>query len=276
MYCSQLLILKNVVSESVICKFQNYLAGLNGASRDLITTSKVSHAIGINIDMATRILLTCYKNGVLKISFGIRCPNCGLLIKKISDADSILGYQMQCYRDEEYFYVDKEDIIAIFEMGDLKLPFVKEQQDNSQNISPNHVAQEDSVVSIFGEMFQEIQSAYPDKDANEVFKLFLKRISEYRDKLKIQDKKTQTIIKIKARIWQGIFTFILLICVGIFLIGILLLCRFIYQSEEKLDNLSIIVGIIEITFIGFAIWLFNQILPHCKYSYHIEKQLEKI
>ena len=89
MYCSRLLVLKELLDEQKIEKLEEYFTGLIGSAGNSISVSKVVSAIEISPGLASKVLTKCVREGILKASYAIRCPECGMLIKRVESPQDI-------------------------------------------------------------------------------------------------------------------------------------------------------------------------------------------
>lgn len=150
MYCSHLLILEDTISKEQIQKLDSYLSGLTGSSINNITISKVAKYMNIETNLATKIMLSCQKNGIFDMTYAIRCPECGTLIKRVDKLSQIPKDKISCYAcDSEDLEITKNDIEVLFRLID-PLVFNCGQQElihgNSSANSP--VAHEDTLENI--------------------------------------------------------------------------------------------------------------------------------
>lgn len=147
MCCAQLLMLENSVPYDTICDFQNYLASLNPNSARLITVSSVAMKIDVSYQVAGEILKKCLQNGILSLSFGLRCNKCGQLIKRVSEPIEEIKTTKLCYRCEREIQLTEDDVIALFELKILDIPFVRGRQERV--VDGFLVAPEDAALNVF-------------------------------------------------------------------------------------------------------------------------------
>lgn len=147
MYCSHLSVLQELLNEDKIERLDEYFSGLMGSACDNITVSRVAKAIGVSADLASKVLTKCLKEGVLASSYAIRCPECGMLIKRVHSPTEIPEGTFECYGCNEEIEVTPKDIEILYSLIDNKL-FIDGQQ---VDINPpaRAVVQEDSMESIF-------------------------------------------------------------------------------------------------------------------------------
>ena len=139
-------VLDDVVSEDKIKKLKEYFLGLTPNNRDLITVSKISNALDIDNKTAVKIILKCENEGILQRHFGIRCPNCGMLIKDLSQP-SLEGISIhECYSCEEEINLNEDDIVILFKLIKVEIPFeCGQQRVQSIEEQPSSVAREDTL-----------------------------------------------------------------------------------------------------------------------------------
>lgn len=124
--------LDDLLSKDEIIKLQNFIATLTPNTSKLITVSKVKVAVMITEQLAAMVLKRCVEIGIMKMSFGIKCPECGTVLKKID----ILCFDeiVPCYKCEDFsFSVTKDDIVVFFELIVKIPPFNQGQQKNDFN-----------------------------------------------------------------------------------------------------------------------------------------------
>ena len=162
MCCSQLLMLRNSVSNDTLCNFQNYLASLNPNSARVITVSSVAMKINVSHQVAGELLKKCLQNGILSLAFGIRCNQCGQLIKRVSEPLEEIQKIKLCYRCEQEIQLTEDDIIALFELKKLDIPFVRGHQ--GKTVDAFLVAPEDAVLNVFANELKTISMNEQKKD----------------------------------------------------------------------------------------------------------------
>ncbi len=121
-------VLNDILSDGEIAKLKEYFIGLTPNTIALITVSKVANALNIDTEKAIKVILKCEEKGFLKRHFGIRCPKCGALIKEIESPnidDIIIN---ECYSCDEHIEISSDDIVVLFELIKVELPFEMGQQ----------------------------------------------------------------------------------------------------------------------------------------------------
>lgn len=151
--------LDDVIDENTIKKLKCYFLGLTPNNRDLITVSKIANALEVSNEKAVEIILKCEKEKILKRHFGIRCPECGALIKEIPEPDVKNIRIDECYCCDEKINITDGDIVILFELLKNEIPFESGQQ-SKQNIhnTVSIVAQEDTLRA-----FQEFSALICDE-----------------------------------------------------------------------------------------------------------------
>lgn len=121
-------ILNDILSASEIAKLKEYFISLTPNTIALITVSKVAGVLNIDTKKAIEVILKCEEKGILKRHFGIRCPKCGALIKEI-ESPSVNGIILdECYSCDESIEISSDDIVVLFELIKVELPFEVGQQ----------------------------------------------------------------------------------------------------------------------------------------------------
>lgn len=147
MYCSRLLVLQEWLNESQIERLDKYFAELIGSACDNITVSKVAKALGVSPDIASKILTICLKEGLLTVSYGIRCPECNMLIKRVISPLEIPEGIFECYGCNKEIEVTPKDIELLYSLEDNRI-FIDGQQ--VEISSPARaVVHDDSMESVF-------------------------------------------------------------------------------------------------------------------------------
>lgn len=146
MYCSHLLVLQKLLDENKIEKLDAYFSGLIGSASNNITVSKVAKAIEVSPGLASQILTKCMKEGLLKVSYAIRCPECNMLIRRIDKPSDIPPEAFVCYGCNEEIKVTLQDVEVIYALADNSV-FISGQQIEINSLART-VAQEDSLASV--------------------------------------------------------------------------------------------------------------------------------
>ena len=148
MYCSRLSVLQKLLNEDVITKIDEYFNSLIGSAKNSITVSKVTKATDIPTQLVIKALTKCKENDILKVAYSIRCPNCGMLIKKVDTIAEIPDELLECYNCDEKIEIQPECIELIYSLVDDNCVFIGGQQKDA-DISARTVAPEDSMSQIF-------------------------------------------------------------------------------------------------------------------------------
>lgn len=147
MYCSRLLVLKDLLDEEKIEKLEEYFAGLIGGASNAISVSKVVGAIEVSPSIASKVLTKCVKEGILKASYVIRCPECNMLIKRVESPVDVPDGVFECYGCNEEIEVTPKDIEILYSLVDDRV-FIGGQQ-VEMNLPARAVVPENSMESIF-------------------------------------------------------------------------------------------------------------------------------
>ncbi|MGE9941082.1 hypothetical protein ACQRBH_05865 [Bariatricus sp. SGI.161] len=172
MYYSCLSILDEIIDNNTIRKLTEYFISLTPNSRDLITVSKIANALKINDEVAVQIILKCEEEGILQRHFGIRCPNCGMLIKEMPTPDLDRISISECYCCDQEISISENDIVILFKLIKIEVPFDLGQQ-NGQSVrdQASIVAREDTFKA-FQIMCETITKSSQEK-----------RLEEYKNKI---------------------------------------------------------------------------------------------
>ena len=125
MLSSQLSIIKPLVNTEQYRQIENYFNSLTPTS--IITVSSFMAENKLNNQTAQNILKELVKDHLLKFCFGIRCPECGLLLISKEDISSI-EKTIYCYHCEDTFDISPEDVDVVYAFENY--PFVSGQQTN--------------------------------------------------------------------------------------------------------------------------------------------------
>lgn len=147
MYCSHLSELQGMLDDAQIQKLEVYFSSLIGGATKNITVSKMVKVLDIPPQLASRVLTKCKEIGILKVFYTIRCPKCGMLIKKVDSIADIPSKPFECYGCDEEIEVDPSDIEIIYALED-DCVFIEGRQEGL-DLSARTVVQEDSMETIF-------------------------------------------------------------------------------------------------------------------------------
>ena len=149
MCCSQLSVLKEILSDQQIRLLQEYFSLLTPKTFDKITASKVSMYLDISHDLSRKVLMKCKKEGILDISYGIRCPSCGALIKKVDDCLDIDETLDNCYVcGEANQEITSENVDLIFRLLiNPKFFNLGQQSDKVMTVIPSYVAPQNALYN---------------------------------------------------------------------------------------------------------------------------------
>lgn len=136
-------ILDSIIDDKSIEKLKNYFLSLTPNNRDLITVTKIAHFLGVEYEIAVQIILKCEDENILKRHFSLKCPECGALIKELSEPDLDRVNIEECYCCGKAISISENDIVILFELIQIELPFECGQQDGqyivneASNVAPN-------------------------------------------------------------------------------------------------------------------------------------------
>ena len=276
MFCSQLSVLEKITDGETIEKFQNYLASLSENSARNITVSSVSHNIGVCKELAQKMLRTCLEAKILGLEYGLRCPECGQMIKRSQEPLEDLKNIATCYRCEEEIQLDQDDIVAIFVFEGFESPFAKGQQGRLDGKSSGiSVAREDSFLQVFDDVYSEVRKENPNRTPMDCAKIVMNVVSPSKDvdPVTLMNKSEKRKMMWRVRTMQILFLiFFLAVLFGFIIItGIIILI--VYNADDKVENLQLIFSILEITLFAGVICLLRWIIKNMNMKYRIEKYL---
>lgn len=147
MYCSHLSALEGLLNDDQIQSLESYFSNLIGGAAKNITVSKLSRALEIPPQVASRVLTKCKEIGIINVFYTIRCPECGMLIKKVDSIADIPSEPFECYGCNEEIEVEPSDIELVYALENDSV-FTEGQQEGL-DLSARAVVPEDSMESIF-------------------------------------------------------------------------------------------------------------------------------
>lgn len=147
MYCSHLSALEGLLNDDQIESLESYFSNLIGGAAKNITVSKLSRALEIPPQVASRVLTKCKEIGIINVFYTIRCPECGMLIKKVDSIADIPSEPFECYGCNEEIEVEPSDIELVYALENDSV-FTEGQQEGL-DLSARAVVPEDSMESIF-------------------------------------------------------------------------------------------------------------------------------
>ena len=147
MYCSHLSALQGLLNDVQIQNLETYFSNLIGGAAKNITVSKLSRALNISPQVASRVLTKCKEAGIINVFYTIRCPECGMLIKKVDSIADIPSEAFECYGCNEEIAVGPNDIEFVYALKDDSV-FIEGQQERL-DLSARAVVLDDSMESIF-------------------------------------------------------------------------------------------------------------------------------
>lgn len=171
-------VLNNIISEDKIKKLKEYFLSLTPNNRDLITVSKISRELEVDAKTAVEVILKCEDEGVLQRHFGIRCPSCGMLIKDIP-GPSLDGISIdECYSCDEEISIDEKDIVILFKLIKVEIPFDHGQQGGQSAKEDASIVAREDTLKVFKTMCEVIIS---DRNDNR-FKAYQEKIDKEKEK----------------------------------------------------------------------------------------------
>ena len=110
--------LQSLLNDDQIQSLETYFSNLIGGAAKNITVSKLSRALNISPQVASRVLTKCKEIGIVNVFYTIRCPECGMLIKKVDSIADIPSEPFECYGCNEEIEVKPSDIELVYELED--------------------------------------------------------------------------------------------------------------------------------------------------------------
>ena len=145
---SHLSILKEILPDDQIEILASYFNNLVGSAINNITISKTSRVLNCTSDIAMKVLMKCYSEGILAISYGIRCPECNTLIKRIDDLSLLSSDEITCYSCDESFLTNPRQVEILFSLIDSSIFILGQHETEEFEASARPVALEDSLENI--------------------------------------------------------------------------------------------------------------------------------
>lgn len=195
MYYSRLSMLSNLIENSKIEQLDKFFLELTENTNKNITVSKVSRAIDLSNEITSKILVRCRDEGLLSISYGIKCPECGMLFKRIEDIKDIPDDSLFCYSCEREVDISAKDIEVLFSLTDTPL-FNLGQQETKRVPPASPVVQGDSLENLLlaGNVLNNVFFSPIDSQYDELEKMYDSIFKETRTTKETGDKLEDLII----------------------------------------------------------------------------------
>ena len=156
MLCSQLSTIRSLVNDEQFQNIIKYFESLLPSSK--ITASNFALQNGIEFALSQKILQELVKSELLMYTFGIRCPECGLLLSSTESIASIEKEQY-CYNCGEEIEISPDDIEVIYTFKNY--PFAHGQQsDFPLAIDKSAALQYDSLSQLLKSGLLDINAAF--------------------------------------------------------------------------------------------------------------------
>lgn len=110
--------LDDILNLKQIQSLELFFETLTNNTVDLITAAKIANAVNISCEKAVEILFRCETHGIIDRYYGIRCPECNGLIKKLQQP-KIVGIH-NCYMCDKEINISKTDIVTLFTFLKMK------------------------------------------------------------------------------------------------------------------------------------------------------------
>ena len=119
---SQLLSLRALLTDIQYEEFINYLSTLSPSSKIRVSTTAAN--CKIDSSLISKAFQTLCKDGILKHTFAIKCPDCNLLLEEVEGIPDI-DTEKYCYNCDESVEISSDDIDVIYTF--IKYPFINGQ-----------------------------------------------------------------------------------------------------------------------------------------------------
>ena len=123
MSCSRLSVVEHLLDARQFSDFERYFESLSPNCK--LSVSKVALASGIDFKLAQKILQKLVEENILKYTYGLRCPICGLMLV-IKDELPSIEKEHFCYHCDETVEITPDDVEVVYIFDDY--PFVTGQQ----------------------------------------------------------------------------------------------------------------------------------------------------
>jgi hypothetical protein len=152
--------LDDILTKDEEINLQKYFSGLTNNTSSVILASTVSDYLNIDVKKAYLLLQRCFELNIVKAKLGVRCPECGNLIKKLDLGSQDWEKIDDCYICDEQICIHDEDLIIVFELLVTIPPFDAGQQVFNKK-SSQLVAQSDTAREMFFSNYNFVSSILP-------------------------------------------------------------------------------------------------------------------
>ena len=142
MCCSLLPILNGLLNKDEVAQLEKVLASYSTNSSSYLTVSKLAAALAVSTEVSSKVLEILTKENLVSLSFAIRCPNCGLAVKRYKSLSDLPEESFDCYSCGEEIAVDLENVETLYSVDDSDF-FHQGQHDELP--CPRSAAHEDSI-----------------------------------------------------------------------------------------------------------------------------------
>lgn len=97
MFFPKLMNLSDSFSVEQLSTFDRYMASLSPAAQELITAEKLCCATGVEYLECKHFLAEATDIGLLQKHYALRCPDCGMILKRATSIDDILHSKEEFY-----------------------------------------------------------------------------------------------------------------------------------------------------------------------------------
>ncbi len=142
MLSSQLLELNNILNEEQVSVVQQYVNGFTTNTK--ISLSKFSFDTNIDMSLCRKVIKLLQDRDILKANFGVRCPECNILLNYVDDLSDIDVF-VNCYNCGADVEITQEDVEVIYTVKNL--PFTEGQRSEKIWLPMSVVPTEDTLAS---------------------------------------------------------------------------------------------------------------------------------
>lgn len=149
MSLTQLLKKNKVLSEKEIEKMVYFFENITPNTNNIITVSRIADYTDISYDKILKVVELLVENEFLSFRYGIRCPDCGLLIEDYETLEDVQQHcPINCYNCDYDVPYDKENVVLLFSISNSNSFFELGQHGNNEKVEMCNVAREDALDKI--------------------------------------------------------------------------------------------------------------------------------
>jgi len=144
MLSSQLSEVKPLLTESQYNDVMHYFTSCSPNAK--IKASNIVLQCKLDMPLTRKVLQTLVKSNILKCQFGIRCPECNLLLQSPDDVSAI-DKEIYCYNCDEKYDISADDVEVYYVFANY--PFVERQQNEPSGESDGSVVLANDSLAYF-------------------------------------------------------------------------------------------------------------------------------